>query len=410
MNKLLIISVLLLISLIGCGGGGSSSPTPSPTPECLTFSDAGDMGAFDPSVARDPNSNRLWMSFSAVDQSSYYDPATYWGVSIQLAYSDDNGVSWCDAGVAASPSQTEATIGPMDSIPAETYGIWQSETSSLTYDPSANAGEEWKLVWHQYLHAGSAGTENSHFNKHGWLALKMASTPEGLAAATPIKLFGGVGLSTDGENSAAPIHSPIGGEPAIKLNFAQVLGVQGSNTGELLWCAFVEPSIFSSNTFIYMTMACADAIDYPTINEYIVHFRCASPCTMTTSATWEYMGRLLTPADAVAATGYHHYQAPAVIEKGESRYLVVTPVEKPSTTPYSGCRVYKFADINSNQLQRSSGELVEIAQVNGETGTHNGACGGFAGLEGGLFLSQFEPTNTPKTFRVYKSQVTLPDL
>lgn len=407
-TSLLIFS--LLIGLTGCGGGGDSptqNPTPPPAPERVTFVGSGDMGIFDPSVAQEP-SGRLWMSYSSVDQSVHYDPALYWGVSIRLAYSDDDGVSWQDAGVAASSSQTEATVGPMDSIPAETYGIWQSETSSLTYDPSANPGEAWKLIWHQYLHAGPAGKENSHFNQHGWLALKMASTPAGLAAATPVKLFGGIGLSTDGEDTAPPIHSPIGSPPKIQLNFAQALGVQGADVGELLWCAFVEPSLFSTNTFVYLTAACADAVNFPTIDEYVVHFRCASPCTMSNAASWEYMGRLLTPADALAATGYHHYQAPALVGKGGKTYLMVTPVESPSTTPYSGCRVYEFTDINSNQLQRNAGNLVEVARVDGEVATHNGACAAFGGVGGGLILSQHEVASTPETFRIYKSQVGLP--
>lgn len=405
--KSLLLIFPLLVGLAGCGSGSSSSA--SSEPERVTFSGSGNMGIFDPSVTRDPGTGYLWMSYSSVDESPFYDPALYWAVSLRLAYSDDHGISWQDAGIVA-PAYALAAVGPMDDISAETYGLWQSETSSLTYDPSAPASERWKLIWHQYLHAGSPGKENSHFNRHGWFALKMASTPTALAAATPVKLFGGAGLSTDGENTAAPAHSPIGGPPAIQLNLAQALGVQGNNLDQLRWCAFVEPNLFATDTYVYLTTACADAVNYDPINnpvaeEYIIHFRCASPCTMTDATGWEYMGRLLTPTDALTATGYHHFQAPALVERGGKTYLIVTPVEYPSTTPYSGCRVYQFTDIDSNQLLRSLGQLLEKARVDGEAGTHNGACAAYNGMDGGLLLSQFEPANTPETFRVYKSQV-----
>ncbi len=225
--KLIFGVFIILLSLTACGGGGSSSnPAPTtpavpakPIPERIIFSGAGNLGIFDPSVTREPGSGRLWMSYSSIANSSYYQPALYWGVSIRLAYSDDNGMTWKDSGAVVA-ANIEATVGPLTeahpagNIVAGSQGIWQSETSSLVYDPSAPLSERWKLIWHQYLNANLV----SYFVDYGWLAMKMASTPQGLETATAIKLFAGIGLQPANTNSNIPVFAPIGGAPAINLH------------------------------------------------------------------------------------------------------------------------------------------------------------------------------------------------
>ena len=81
---------------------------------------------------------------------------------------------------------------PTGSIPAGSQGIWQSETSTLIYDPAATPAERWKLIWFQYLNANLT----SFFADHSWIAMKTASTPLGLLTATPVKLFGGAGYNS----------------------------------------------------------------------------------------------------------------------------------------------------------------------------------------------------------------------
>ncbi|MDH3310574.1 MAG: glycoside hydrolase [Gammaproteobacteria bacterium] len=407
--KTLLACLFMLFILGACGGGGgSSSPVVALTPERFTFSGAGDLGIFDPSLARDPGTGRLWMSYSSVDTSIYYLPSLYWAVSVRLAYSDDNGVSWQDAGVLVAP-KVETLLGPMaenhptGSIPANSQGIWQSETSSLIYDPSAPLAERWKFIWFQYLNANLT----SFFADHSWIAMKMASTPQGLAAATPVKLFGGAGLQADGSNTGSPVFSPTGGTPAIQLNTDLTRTLGGANLVDLNLCVFAEPGLHASNGAVYMAIYCADASTVP-VTEYLVYFRCSSPCNMTSAASWEYLGRLLTPADAQAATGNDHYQAPALVENNGKTYLIVTPVDTTSGNRYNGCRVYEFTDVNSNQLRRSNGQLIEVARIDGASGTHNGACAAYSGLSGGILLSQFEPASTPETFNIYKSQVSSP--
>jgi len=407
--KTLLLSLFMAFVLGACGGGGSI-PIPKPTPERVIFSGAGSLGIFDPSVTRDPGTGRLWMSYSSVDTSIYHAPSTYWTVSIRLAYSDNNGGTWLDDGVVVAPN-VETILGPMTenhptgSIPAGSEGTWQSETSSLIYDPHpfTPANERWKLIWFQYLHVDAT----SFFADHSWIAMKMASTPSGLEAAIPVKLFGGAGLQADGSNTGSPVFSPTGGAPAIQLNtdLTKVLG--GAVLADLNLCIFAEPGLHATNSAVYLAMFCADAATMP-ITEYLVYFRCNSPCNMTNAASWEYLGRLLTPTDAQAATGNDHYQAPALAEKNGKTYLIVTPVDTTIDNRYNGCRVYEFVDVNSNQLRRNSGQLVEVARIDGDASTHHGACDALSGLNGGILLSQTGIFGTADAFKIYKSWVGLP--
>ncbi len=401
------ICTALLFLLTGCGGGaGGTSSTP---PERITFTGGGQLGIFDPSIAKDPGDSRLWMSYSAVDPSVFYSTDFYWGVSIRLAFSDDNGGTWQDGGVAVS-SFTENIVGPMTvtspipPIGSGSAGIWQSETSSLIYDPGAVINERWKIIWFQYLNSNL----NNYFLDYSWIAMKTAATPLALAAATPVKLFGGFGIQSDGEITASPVLSPIGGPAAIALDSDLTQAAVGASLSDLSKCVFAEPGMAATSTAVYLSIFCADVNTDPP-EEYLMQFKCANPCTMTNAADWEYLGKLLTPADAAAATGRDHYQAPSLVEQNGKTYLITTPVDTTSGNRYDGCVVYEFADVNTNTLLTDSGgKLIEVTGVSGDPSLHNGACDYFDGLSGGIIYSQFDPANAPETFRIYKSQVSIP--
>ncbi len=386
-----------------CGGGGGSQ---SPTPERITFPGGGGLGIFDPSIAKDPSESRVWMSYSAVDPSVFYSTDLYWAVSIRLAYSDDNGGTWQDGGILVAP-YGETPVGPMTvtggQAPIDTgsAGIWQSETSSLVYDPGAPPAQRWKLIWFQYLNADLV----NYFLDYSWIAMKMASTPLGLAAATPIKLFGGFGIQPEGGNINAPVFSPIGGSPAFALNADLTRAAVGESLSDLTTCVFAEPGLAATGTAVYLSIFC---VDVSTFEESIVNFKCDASCTMTDAAGWEYLGKLLTEADASAATGRDHYQAPAIVRQGDRSYLLATPVDTTFGSRYDGCRVYEFTDIDTSDLVRSGPDLLEVTAVSGEADLHNGACDTFEGLDGGIIYSQFDPSLAPETFRIYKSGAVIP--
>lgn len=410
MPKTLLVSLLLLLCASACSGGGSSpdDPPAPPARERIVIGGAGDLGIFDPAITRDPVTSRLWMSYSSIETSSYYPSTTYWAVSIRLAWSDDNGASWTDAGTAVSPA-TEDIVGPMaenhpfGDIPAGSQGIWQSETSAIIYDPGAPLAERWKLIWFQYLNANLT----SFFADHSWIAMKTAPSALGLLAAPTVKLFGGAGLQTDGSNTGPPVFSPLGGMPAFQLNTDLTSVDAGADLNDLTLCVFAEPGLHATNSALYLAIFCADASTSP-ITEYLVYFRCPSPCNTTSAASWEYVGRLLTPADALAATGDDHYQAPALVEKNGNTYLLVTPVDTSVDNRYNGCRLYEMVDVDGKALVRNAGQLVEQGRIDGFNDSHNGACAAFDAIDGGIMLSQFEVSKPSENFNMYKSQSDLP--
>jgi len=408
--KTFIAGLIALVMLNGCGSSSSNDPSESTLPEAtrLIMSGSGDLGIFDPSIEHDPDSGRLWMSYSSVDSSAYYDSSVYWAVSIRLAYSDDNGASWIDQSTVVADYDQRLLgpineLSPLGNIPANSQGIWQSETSSLIHDPSAPVAERWKLIWFQYLNANLI----SYFADYSWIAMKTAATPIDLATATPTKLFSGAGLHPDNIITGTPVHAPTAGLPAIRLNLDLSKARGNADLTDLNLCVFAEPGLHASNDALYLAIFCANAETDP-ITESLEYFRCSSPCNIGHSVNWEYLGRLLTKADALTATGDDHFQAPSLIENDGKTYLIVNTVNTSSGNRYNGCRVYEFVDVNSNQLRRNNGVLVEVARVKGKADEHHGACSGYSGINGGILLSQYESDRPSKNFTIYQSQVTLP--
>jgi hypothetical protein len=379
--------------LVSCNGGSSGS-TPNTDPVRITFTGVGAQGIFDPSLAEDPDTGRLWMSFSEVGNSTN----SLWGVGLRLAFSDD-GLNWQDAGPIAPFA--DVTVGPLTTtspgepaIPAGSPGTWQNETSTLVYDPNASAGERWKLLWHQVLWANNS----IYFASYSWISLKAAATPEGLAAATPVKLFGGYLLKPDGEVTGAPAFAPIAGPPQIALH---------TKHADLATCVFGEPGAMAMGEGLYLALDCQ--LLGATVEPYATLFRCAAPgCVMTDSASWSYVTRMLAPSDAQAIDpAYKGLSATAFAEQAGTVYLIATPVAAAGDR-YDGCRVYRFSDLASGSLERSGGLLVTVAQLAGIPGTHHGACAYHTDLVYGLLYSQLVTADAPTMFQVYQSHVQLP--
>jgi len=403
---LLTVFTLLTGSCGGSGGGAAVDNTVN-TPERVTFAGTGTLGIFDPSVTRDPADGRLWMSYSSVESSVFFATNQHIGVGIRLAFSDDKGVTWTDTGIDVV-TFSDTTVGPLPSvdtmlnIPAASEGTWQSETSSVVYDPGAPANERWKIIWHQYLIANGI----SYFVDYSWLAMKMAATPLGLATAPSIKLFGGLALNNAGENIMAPAFSPTGGAPAIQLN-TDLSASMGFDVSELNSCIFAEPGLLATSTALYATIHCAHLIPLP-ITVYTILLKCTNPCSITDANAWEYKGRLLTPADATVI-GHHHYSAPELVEKAGTYYLIATPVDTSNDDDrYDGCRVYQFTDLDLGILNRSNGNLVEVQRVDGTVNTHNGACSYHTDLSNGIMYIQADAPDPPEIFKIYDSLVDIP--
>jgi len=87
-------------------------------------------GIYDPSLAED-GSERLWMSYSAVQPSPIHGLA-FNAISTRVAYSDNRGRDWTDAGVVNASAAVQLPP-PHQRLAAR----WEHEVSRLLYDPWA---------------------------------------------------------------------------------------------------------------------------------------------------------------------------------------------------------------------------------------------------------------------------------
>lgn len=340
-------------------------------------------GIFDASIAQDPSSNKIWMSYSAVNASTMWPSQNYDVVSTRLAYSTDLGLTWVDSGSAIN-SPVDVTLALAAPFNA---GTWHNEVSSLVYDGGAPASQRWKLMWHHYLLINGA----RHF-EHGWLALKMAASPEMLSAASEVKLFSGsmydVGNNVLGGGSA----SPLGGAPAIALDLA--LNSQLNN------CAiFTEAGMLANASGLYLNLLCGTS----TTNHRIILLKCAAPCNPSLGASWSFLGVALNDADAASFGFNQGFSGASLVSANGSYYLLATPVKNtPMDGFYNGCMLFKFDNLEAASLQRSSGALSNILSVNGDAGSFNGACTYWpAASKAGIIYSQ-----AVSDFRLFSTGIT----
>ena len=388
-------AILLLIGCRGSSNGGGNSPTPAPSPpERITFSGVGARGIFDPSIARDPSdvTGRLWMSYSAVDPSLTWSALNVDAIATRLAYSDDNGKTWTDSGTIVSNflDVTLPLASPRDA------GTWVNEVSQLIYDPNAIATERWKILWHHYLVLNRLPIDERRRFEHGWIAMKMAGRPEDLAAAPEIKLF--AGKIYDAVNNTT-------GTPLLQLD---------TLNAALNGCAvFTEPGMYASNGALYVSLQC-EVFDFAVtppvpINRLIVLLKCASLCG--SAASWSYQETLLQKSDASAFGFDSGFAAPGMFASAGSVYLVVTgaqfvtPPIGAAYVSYSGCRIFRFADIDSALLQKTGAQPTLIGSVNGTAGSFNGACSYHASAnQSGMFYGEVRPAAIDK-FQIFMSHV-----
>jgi len=402
--------ILLLGALLaGCGGSNPTTPPPDTNPPAteVTFTNVGSTGIFDPSVTYDPDNMRLWMSYSYVEPSIYFNTDQHLGVGIRLAYSDDNGASWTDAGVVVSEYRDQ-TVGPLPSvnpalnISASSNGTWKSEMSSLVYDANAPVNERWKIIWIQYLKANGV----AYWVDYSWVAMKMAATPADLASASPVKLFGGKFIQADGELSGAPAYSPIAGPAQIALDADITNAISGADPTELDLCVWAEPDLLSDASGLHLIVTC-QYLSGANPDSYVVMFSCSDPCDMTQAASWTYKGHILTPAMATNI-GHKNYSAADLSMKGGIYYLTATPVRDVAAGAYDGCRVYQFDDFANASLLQNAGSLVEVLRYDGLTNVHNGACSAHEEMTQGILHSQVRNDTPPVLFHMQQTNVGIP--
>lgn len=338
----------LQISFAGVGGG------------------AGSRGIFDPSLATDPLTGRLWMAYSEVLDSALWPGQNSW-IQTRLSYSDDAGATWTDSGVVINPAQ-DVTL-PL--APPNNAGTWVNEVPSLVRDAAAPAGERWKLMWHRYL-----AVNGVRVFEHGWIALKTASVPAGPWSAER-KLF--VGSSY---NAASDV---IIGAPELRLDL-----LHPDLAGAIV---FSEPGLLATASGLYVALLAADGT--------VAAGRVILLRLPAGGATWEYRGTLLLNAVDGPALGYHGLSAPALYEQDGGVYLIATPQ---TNSFYEGTMIFRFTDLDAAQIGRSGGIPQVFFSHFGGAGSFNGAATYVPeATASGLIYSQAQAV-APIVFEIFRSR------
>ena len=396
-NSLRLCVLGTILWLVACGKSDNNNPLPipAPTPQKITFTNVGARGIFDPSITRDPSdiTGRLWMSYSAVENSVTWSALNVDAIATRLAYSDDNGNTWTDSGAVVNNFE-DVTLPLADPLDA---GTWVNEVSQLIYDPNAVDNEKWKILWHHYLVLNRLPIDDRRRFEHGWIAMKMASSPEGLASAPEIKLFT-ANIYDLGNNAT--------GIPVLQLN---TLNPALNNCS-----VFTEPGMYASNAALYVSLQC-ETFDFTAtppvpLDRLIVLLKCSGSCG--TSANWSYQGTIFQKSDASAFGFDSGFAAPGLFASTGGVYLVVTGAQFVTPTigvpyvAYSGCRIFRFTDIDSALLQQTGAQPTLIGSINGSAESFNGACSYHASAsQSGMFYSEINTSVTDVFFQIFMSRI-----
>ncbi len=294
------------------------------------------------------------------------------GIETRLAYSDDQGGAWTDAG-PINPTVDFCTghPGPLNAA------TFVNETSSLVVDPYAPASQRWKLFWVEYLaiNDGVYSTATRHFDI-SWIGERTAPDPSGPWSA-PSKAFVGWGYN------AAQADSYLG-PPQTHLDALDPA---------LSDCyVFVEPGVIATSSGLYMALTCHTV---PDTNERIILLQ-------LTGGTTQYRGILLRNTDAVAYSR-SGYEAGDLFQDGGRTFLLATLI-RPDYS-YESCLAFEVADLNSAALRRDSGGYpVPFFKVDVSTSLHNGACTFDPhAAQAGVIQGVFDMSHSPDWFRLYRT-------
>lgn len=388
---------LLAAFAAACGGGsggsidarvadGNTADVALDAPHCAAATgaypraipvDAEAEGAGDPSFAADPASDRLWMTYSSVALG----PSDLGLVSTRLAYSDDGGATFCDAGVI---NASTAIATP----PPELAGVtayWNHEVSTLIYDPQAPAAEAWRLDWQRYIIAATGGADQRQF-QYSWISEKRAASPTLLASAPEHKLLAAAGYATT--SSVQAYNDAVIGPPETRVDQLDPA---------LADCAVMtEPGLYAAPDARWLAIYCGTPSAASARTILLEDARAGS---------WHYVARLLGQAEAqhidAALDGFG---APALFASGGSTYLLATPS---AGGIYKGCIEYQLA-LPAGTLYdgNGDGQPDPLRAVMGPT-SFSGACAYDPRLGGnGFAMDSFDISVSPPAFSIVETGVT----
>jgi hypothetical protein len=377
--------IFLLPFVNGCNDAGESSTgITDESTELLISGTPGDDGVFDPALAWN-GGDTLWMSHSSVNWSS--DDTQLSQVHTRIASSQDGGASWYDSGV--DPNQSALVPDFQVSVDSQSLWVtWRFEVSRLFYDPyDENENRRWKMLWHRVAAIGSPVP--APLFQNSWIGYSSASIPTG-DWSNERKLFAG-SLYNDADMDQ------VIGPPEFPLT-----SLYGGDLGNCM--VFTEPGALARSDGIYVSLQCAG-------EGKVVLLRCDRAFS-----SCDYLGDLLTAADAaqfsLSGESLDLFGATELVETDQATYLMVTGIDQTmpgvgSRNRYSGCLVFRIANLAGAEVERSGGNPIAVTRVDGSSGSFNGACGYDAHSQGsGIIYSEYTPDSAPR-FHLFASHTLL---
>jgi hypothetical protein len=173
--------------------------------------------------------------------------------------------------------------------------------------------------------------------------------------------------------------------------------------------------MYASGSALYVTLQCEVfdlTVSPPThLDRQIVILKCTSPCNIASAASWSYLGTALKKPDATAFSFNSGFAAPGLFASAGNMYLVVTGtnlVTPPVGIPYvkySGCRVFRFANLETATLEPVGAQPTLVSSINGTAGSFNGACAYHASANmSGMLFSEIN-TSVTDAFQMFMSHI-----
>ncbi len=306
-------------------------------------------GYGDPSVRKDPRSDRLWMTYSylSVVAGAGSPPPNETTVSIHLASSDDHGETW-QLRRDLWPARSET-----DPSPAGGSGVSVHEVSTLA-PVEDGARPRWYATHLRYFEPfGPEGRRPSSFH----FVLGRSRRPKKVAKGRQARIGGPL---TD----SAWV-------PDLDLS---------SVDPEISECSvWTEPSLFGSGGRLHLIAQCL-VFDSETgarkrKREFIGVFRADG--ARAHRLEWEWLGKLTTRADARALGGHVLSQPEVTTGRDGGLLLLVTPKRLTPRELHLGCRALALESLDPPRLGRkANGKPIVLADIRSSdsTGLGPGLC------------------------------------
>ncbi len=299
-------------------------------------------GYADPSMRKDPASNRIWMSYSWPNIHYVSTSNHSYSVDIHLSYSDDGGNTWQYQGPLWTTHEDTNKNGSNE------QGHDAHEVSNILPVQNGNSVTWYGIVWEYFVPANAKGVAGVAKDSPHFL-IAQASSPTGLATAETATLGSANTSSGWGIDTSLSALSP-----------------------DVQSCGWIfEPALYYQSGTLYLTATCLSSSQTT-----IVVFS-TQPQGDVKSWKWKYNGTLAGTTEAHQLGGDGLTQADIAKGADGSLLLIASVVQGAGVANHSGCRAVAIQSLDTPQLTKNtSGNLVVKAAINTSDlmPKGNGAC------------------------------------